>query len=83
MQPNVSCGKKTPWCTCCAPTGCRSTTEEERRAATYALLKQKDKMLETLSRAIANDGEYKDEALNDAAFRNYWNDPAFKDIAEG
>ena len=52
-------------------------------AATYALLKQKDKMLETLSRAIANDGEFKDEALNDAAFRDYWNDPAFKDMAEG
>ncbi len=52
-------------------------------AATYALLKQKEKMLETLSRAIANDGEFKDEALNDAAFRDYWNDPAFKDMAEG
>ena len=34
-------------------------------------------------RAIANDGEFKDEALNDAAFRDYWNDPAFKDMAEG
>ena len=47
-------------------------------AATYALLKQKDKMLETLSRAIANDGEFKDEALNDAAFRDYWNDRSFQ-----
>ncbi len=52
-------------------------------AATHALLKQKDRMLEILTRAIANDGEFKDEALNDAAFRDYWNDPAFKDIAEG
>ena len=54
-----------------------------RVAATHALLKRKEKMLETLSRAIVNDGEYKDEALNDAAFREYWNDAAFKDMAEG
>lgn len=52
-------------------------------AATFARQRQKDKMLETLTRAIANDGEYKDEALNDPAFREFWNDPAFKDIAEG
>lgn len=51
-------------------------------AATYARLKQKDRMLEMLSKAIANDGEYKDEALNDTAFREYWNDPKFKDLAE-
>lgn len=51
-------------------------------AATFARLKRKDQMLETLSRAVANDGEYKDEALNDAAFRDYWNDPQFKDLAE-
>jgi tetratricopeptide (TPR) repeat protein len=52
-------------------------------AATYARQRKKDKMLDALTRAIANDGEYKDEALNDPAFRDYWNDPAFKDVAEG
>ena len=52
-------------------------------AATFAVLRRKDKMIEALSRAIANDGEYKDEALNDPAFREYWNDRAFKDVAEG
>jgi tetratricopeptide (TPR) repeat protein len=52
-------------------------------AATYARLRKKDKMLEALARAVANDGEFKDEALNDPAFRDYWNDPAFKDLAEG
>ncbi|MBI2931137.1 MAG: tetratricopeptide repeat protein [Planctomycetes bacterium] len=51
-------------------------------AATYARTRLKDKMLEALAQAIANDGEVKDEALNDAAFRDYWNDPAFKEIAE-
>lgn len=51
-------------------------------AATYARMKRKEQMLETLSRAIANDGECKDEALNDSAFREYWNDPQFKDLAE-
>ena len=52
-------------------------------AATFARQRKKDKMLNALTRAIANDGEYKDEALNDPAFRDYWNDPAFKDVAEG
>lgn len=52
-------------------------------AALHARLKQRDKMLEFLRRAIANDGEFKDEALNDPAFRDYWHDPEFKDIAEG
>jgi uncharacterized protein YoxC len=51
-------------------------------AATYARLRKRDKMLETLNLAIKNDGEFKDEALNDPAFRDYWNDPAFKDLAE-
>ncbi len=51
-------------------------------AATYARMKRKEQMLETLARAIANDGECKDEALNDSAFREYWNDPQFKDLAE-
>ncbi len=51
-------------------------------AATYARLHRRDKMLESLALAVANDGEFKDEALNDPAFREYWNDPAFKDLAE-
>jgi tetratricopeptide (TPR) repeat protein len=51
-------------------------------AATYARLRKRDKMLETLNLAIKNDGEFKDEALNDPAFRDYWNDPSFKDLAE-
>lgn len=51
-------------------------------AATYARQRKKEKMLETLGLAIKNDGEFKDEALNDPAFRDYWNDPAFKDLAE-
>jgi tetratricopeptide (TPR) repeat protein len=51
-------------------------------AATYARMRKREKMLETLNLAIKNDGEFKDEALNDPAFRDYWNDPAFKDLAE-
>ena len=51
-------------------------------AATYARLRKREKMLDTLNLAIKNDGEFKDEALNDPAFRDYWNDPAFKDLAE-
>lgn len=52
-------------------------------ATTYAQQRRKDKMLETLRRAIELDGEFKDEALNDRAFEPFWNDPEFKDIAEG
>ena len=52
-------------------------------AATYARMRKREKMLETLNLAIKNDGEFKDEALNDPAFRDYWNDPEFKDLAEG
>jgi tetratricopeptide (TPR) repeat protein len=51
-------------------------------AATYARMRKRDRMLETLNLAIKNDGEFKDEALNDPAFRDYWNDPSFKDLAE-
>ncbi|HLF95254.1 MAG TPA: tetratricopeptide repeat protein [Planctomycetota bacterium] len=51
-------------------------------AATFALMRKREKMLETLTLAIKNDGEFKDEALNEPAFRDYWNDPAFKDLAE-
>lgn len=51
-------------------------------AATYARMRKREKMLETLTLAIKNDGDFKDEALNEPAFRDYWNDPAFKDLAE-
>ncbi|MBI3097018.1 MAG: hypothetical protein HYY93_02050 [Planctomycetes bacterium] len=52
------------------------------RAAVLATLKRREEMLATLGQAVAADGEYKDEALNDAAFRDYWQDPQFKDVAE-
>ncbi len=51
-------------------------------AGTWARLRRRDKMLEALTLAIKNDAAFKDEALNDPAFRDYWNDPAFKDVAE-
>lgn len=51
-------------------------------ATTYALLKRKDKMLQHLAKALQNDGEYKDEAINDPAFREYWNDPTFRNLTE-
>jgi tetratricopeptide (TPR) repeat protein len=52
-------------------------------AGTWARQRRREKMLESLSIAIKNDPSLKDEALNDPAFRDYWNDPGFKDIAEG
>ena len=52
-------------------------------AQTYARMKRKDSMLTSLQRAFQADGsELKDEALNDPLFQPYWNDPAFKDLAE-
>lgn len=52
-------------------------------AQTYARMKRKDNMLSALQRAFsANGEELKDEALNDPLFQPYWNDPAFKDLAE-
>lgn len=51
-------------------------------AATYALMRKKDKMLEFLKRAFQSDTALKDEALNDHAFKGYWSDKDFKDIAE-
>jgi tetratricopeptide (TPR) repeat protein len=52
-------------------------------ASLFARLRNKAKMLEYLRQASVHDGEFKDEALNDPAFREYWNDPEFKDVAEG
>jgi tetratricopeptide (TPR) repeat protein len=52
-------------------------------ATVFALQKKKDKMLEALKRSIAYDVEFKDEALNDKCFKEYWEDPEFKDVAEG
>lgn len=51
-------------------------------ATVYAMQKKKDKMMEYLKRSITFDAEFKDEALNDKAFREYWEDPEFKDVAE-
>lgn len=51
-------------------------------AALYAVQRKKDKMLEYLAKSFQNNGEYKDEALNDPHFKEYWNDRAFKDLAE-
>lgn len=53
-----------------------------RLAAAYAKMKYKAEMLESLSRAIKYNTEYKDEALNDTSFREYWNDPIFRDMVE-
>jgi uncharacterized protein YoxC len=52
-------------------------------AGTWARQRRREKMLESLSIALKNDPSLKDDALNDPAFRDYWNDPGFKDIAEG
>ena len=51
-------------------------------ATVFAMQKKKDKMMEYLKRSITFDAEFKDEALNDKAFREYWEDPEFKDVAE-
>ncbi|MHC4605642.1 MAG: TPR end-of-group domain-containing protein [Planctomycetota bacterium] len=51
-------------------------------AAAYAQQHKRTEMLETLGRAIEKNGEFKDEALNNPAFKPYWNDAEFKDIAE-
>lgn len=53
-------------------------------ALTYARMKRRESMLTELARAFENNGEdLKDEALNEPAFKPYWNDAAFKDLAEG
>ncbi len=49
---------------------------------TYALMGRKDRMLEFLEKSVSIDGEYKDEALNDEAFKEFWDDRDFKDLAE-
>jgi tetratricopeptide (TPR) repeat protein len=51
-------------------------------AATLALQRNREGMLETLAKAFQAANELRDEALNDPAFREYWQDPAFKDLAE-
>jgi tetratricopeptide (TPR) repeat protein len=51
-------------------------------ATVFALQKKKDKMIEFLKKSITFDAEFKDEALNDKAFKEYWEDPEFKDVAE-
>ncbi len=51
-------------------------------AATCALQRNRDGMLDNLAKAFQAGAELRDEALNDPAFREYWQDPAFKDLAE-
>jgi tetratricopeptide (TPR) repeat protein len=51
-------------------------------ATAFARLRQRDKMIEKLALSVAGDKELKDEALNDAAFREYWSDPKFRDLCE-
>jgi tetratricopeptide (TPR) repeat protein len=51
-------------------------------AATYALQRDRDRMIEALGQCVKADDELGDDALNDADFREYWQDPAFKDLAE-
>ncbi len=52
-------------------------------AGVHAMQKRRDKMLECLRKAVHADPELKDEALNDQAFKEYWTDQEFKDVAEG
>ncbi|MBI4231656.1 tetratricopeptide repeat protein, partial [Candidatus Peregrinibacteria bacterium] len=52
-------------------------------ATIYAKLHRKDKMLTSLSKAFQLNGmDYKDDALNDPSFKEYWNDSAFKNLTE-
>lgn len=51
------------------------------KAAAYAQLKKTPEMLELLTRSTRLDPEYKDEALNDEAFKDYWNQAEFKEVA--
>ena len=52
-------------------------------ATIYAKLRRKDKMLTSLSKAFQlNGADYKDEALNDPVFKEYWNDTSFKNLTE-
>jgi tetratricopeptide (TPR) repeat protein len=51
-------------------------------AAAFALQRNRDRMLEILARAFQGSADLRDEALNDAAFRDYWQDPGFKNLAE-
>jgi len=51
-------------------------------AAAYSLKRNKQEMMKYLKRALELDEELKDEALNDNAFKEYWSDKEFKNIAE-
>jgi tetratricopeptide (TPR) repeat protein len=60
------------------------STVHYNTALTYACMKRKESMLAELAKAFESNGEeLKDEALNDPTFKPYWNDPAFKNLAEG
>ncbi len=51
-------------------------------ASTYAKMNRKEKMLSNLKKSISIEPEYKDEALNDESFKDYWDDREFRDLAE-
>ncbi|OHB77524.1 MAG: hypothetical protein A2Z34_06200 [Planctomycetes bacterium RBG_16_59_8] len=51
-------------------------------AILHARQRKAERMLECLAKSFRSDTEYKDEALNDPAFKEYWGNPAFKDLAE-
>lgn len=51
-------------------------------SATYAQMGRQDKMLEFLQKSVSINSEYKDEALNDESFREFWDQQEFKDLTE-
>lgn len=51
-------------------------------ARVLALAKKKDEMLEKLRKAVELDAEYKRIAEEDKDFRDYWDDPKFKELTK-
>jgi tetratricopeptide (TPR) repeat protein len=51
-------------------------------AAAHALQHNRNHMLETLAKAFQADADLRDDALNDPAFQEYWQDATFKEQAE-
>ncbi len=52
------------------------------KACTYSLMRNKEKALEYLSKAIKLDIEYKKEAKKDKDFKDFWDDEDFKNIVK-
>jgi tetratricopeptide (TPR) repeat protein len=53
------------------------------KACTYALLNQKDLMIENLRKAIKIDDKFRDRAINDQDFANFSEDKDFKSLMKG